>query len=252
MVIIVFLKRIFTNKMYWVAVFAALSLLLCSNIYCDTLTGKQYVFASLFYDENIREIFNDSGMSLKNIFLGCDGGYLHMFCPIIVGIPCILIKKTERLLMFRIGRNRYIISKFFSSLFASGLIVTIAYIIYICLGMIIVKGNMWDILLIKKVISVFIWGMYNSILAMVLAEFVENKYLILCIPFVLVYFYTMFFIKIIPYKIYEVISPSTYQNILLSDNKFAYIELLTIAGLIFLCIIIKKIMLERRCDCGLQ
>lgn len=247
---ILFFKRIFYSKIYWLSVMAAILILLCSIVYIDMSTGEKYTFISLFYDETSKEALQFGQISIKNILLGYDQSYLWMFCPIIVGIPCVRLKKTERFVLFRTGKNKYFISKYFSNLLASGAILFIAYLIYVLLSMTLVEENIWDLELAKKILSVFCWGVISAIPSNLLSEFVENKYLILCIPFVINYFMHSFVTRIIPYEIWKFISPRNYQILFLNEKKIAVAGVIILFALIVVCAVIKKLSMERRCDCG--
>lgn len=246
----IFFKRIFSNKVYWMSVLVAIALLMCSIIYQDTGTGETYTFVSLFYNKDIYKLLQEGNISLKNIIIGYDTGYLWMFCPIIVGIPCVLLNKTERFVLFRTSKNRYCISKYLSNILSGGSIILISYTIYIILAMIISKENMFDMSILRKLLSVFCWGIVCAIPSNFLSEFFRNKYLILCIPFVLNYFMSMFLGNIIPYSIKKYIDPFTYQILFLFDVKMIAICLTILILLIFSCAFFKKTVMERRCDCG--
>lgn len=247
---ILFIKRVFCNKIFWLSVMAALLLLMCSNVHKDLFTGETYTFASLFYDDAAKEALQSGQISIKGILMGYDTSYLWMFCPIIVSIPCVMTKKTERFFMFRAGKNKYLLSKYFVNLFAGGVIMLGAYLLYALLGMALVKENIWDIYITKKMLSVFCWGIYSAVPGVLLSEFVNNKYLILCIPFVLNYFMYSFIANIVPYKIMEHISPSAYQILFLNENKMIVSGVAILLVLIVVCAFVKKLIMERRCDCG--
>ncbi len=247
---ILFLKRIFSDKIYWMSVMAALLLLLCSIVYTDNLTGQTYTFITLFYDETAKEALQYGGISMQNILLGYDNGYLWMFCPIIAGIPCVITRKTERLVMFRMGRNKYVFSKYFSNIAAGGAILCIAYFLYMSAAMAVLGGNIWDMNLVKKLMSVFSWGVMNAVPGIILSEFIENKYLILCIPFVFNYFICIFIVKIIPYDVWKYISPYNYQILFLNSRKMIITGMIFLIGMLAVGAVIRKIIFERRCDCG--
>ncbi len=249
---LLFLKRIFTNKLYWMSIIVALLLLLCSIVYTSPESGEKYTFISMFYDDVAKDALDNGMIMLRNVFMGYDASYLWMFCPIIVGIPCIILNRTERFVMFRTGKNKYLFFKYFSSLIASGLIMLLAYIAFVSLCMIISKENMWDELLFKKMLSVFCWGVISALPSLVLSEFVHNKYLILCIPFVLNYFMYMFVGRIIPYDIYTYINPGTFQILFLYENDVVIPTTIIMLALILACALLKKLIMERRCDCGQQ
>ena len=247
---ILFLKRIFTNRIYWLSVMAAILLLLCSTVYKEPLTGKEYIFFSAFYEPVVKEAIENGMISISSIITGFDTSYLWMFCPIIVGIPCVIINRTERFIMFRTSKKRYIFSKYFSNLLASGLIMPMAYIVFGCLGLIVTDESICNELFIKKVLSVFCLGVISTLPSIVQSEFVRNKYLILCIPFVFNYFMYIFLGNIIPYEVGKYIYPSTYQILFLYEKEMVIPCVAIIIVMVGVCGLLKKYMMERRCDCG--
>lgn len=245
-----FLRKVLRNNLFGLSVLAALVLLLCSIVYTDLFTGERYTFISLFYDGVAKEALDMGKIQVISLLTGYDTGYLWMFCPIIVGIPCVYIKKTERFEMFRMGKNRYVFTKYFSSLFAAGMVLLLAYLLYAILGMFLMKEILWDVNILKKFISVFFWGIYSAIPSMILAEFVRNKYLILCIPFVLNYFMCTFFLDFLPSVVREYVSPYSYQIFCFYPSKNIAIFFGVLGLLMLGCGIVKKILLEEKLDCG--
>lgn len=247
---IFFLKRIFFNKAFWLSVATACLLLFCSVVYTDIESGQQYLFLSLFYDKVSIEALECGMISPGGVFLGNDTSYLWMFCPIIVGIPCVIVKKTERFALFRTSKNRYFLSKYFSSVISGGAILFLAYLIFglVCNWM--SKESILNIYFAKKLLSVFIWGITASIPATILSEFVRSKYLILCIPFVVNYFLNIFLYRFIPEGIREYVMPDSFVTLFLRENRVIKGCLIYAAIIIFGCALLKKVIAERRCDIG--
>ena len=247
---IFFLKRIFFNKAFWLAVAAASLLLFCSIVYTDIESGQQYLFISMFYDKVSIEALELGMISLGGVFWGYDTSYLWMFCPIIAGIPCVIVKKTERFALFRTSKNKYFLSKYFSTIISGGAILFFAYLIFglVCNGM--SKESILNIFFIKKLLSVFVWGTTASIPATILCEFVRSKYLILCIPFVINYFLNIFLYKFIPDGIREYVMPDSFIMLFLKEDRVIKGCLIYTVIIVFSCALIKKIIAERRCDLG--
>lgn len=245
-----FLKRIFMNKIYWLSVVAALFLLLCSIVYQDAWNGKQYTFLSLLYHAYSKETLIIERISIKDVLLGHDLSYLWMFCPILVGIPCILTQKVERFVVFRTDKKNYIWSKYVSNLLSGGSILVLAYLLFAFIGTWISQENLWDIYLLRKLLSVFCWGMVSAIPGIILSEYIRNKYLILCIPFVLNYFLRVFLIDMIPQNVWKYVAPDNYETLFLENgNKIVFILGLLVV-LITACGLFLDRRMERRCDCG--
>lgn len=246
----IYIKRTVLNKKYWLSSLAALVLLLCCTLYINPENGQKYLFISAFYNKDIIERIHLGAIDLKSIFLGYDSGYLWMFASIIVNFPCLINQKTERFLIFRTGKNRYIFGKYFSNLILSGFMMTISYFIFLIICMILVKENLFDIYAFKKLVSVFLWGMYMAIPGLILSEYIRNKYLILCIPFVINYFMCTFITKIVKYDIHKFFAPDSFQILLLTENKQIIVSSIILTVLIIIGVVNRKILFERRLDCG--
>lgn len=244
-----FLRRVWKNKIYWRAVLSALVLLLCSVIYTEPTTGESFTFLSLFYHEDMQARLGYGAVSLRDIFMGYNvSNYLWMFAPIIVGIPCVLNQRTERFVLFRGSKNGYFMSKYISNLVLGGGILVLAQVLFIFVGMGLVQylnivkqmditsEPFWDSYMAQHLWDVFCDGVLNTIPGILLAEFIRNKYLILCVPFVWNYLLNMFLMRWIPFEVRQVILPE--------ENPLVYAVVLLACG-----IMIKNVA-ERRCDCG--
>lgn len=232
-----FFKRVLKNKIYWLAVLSALVLLLCSVIYTEPTSGEQFTFLTLFYNEDMQNRLQYGGISIRDILMGYGAAnYLGMFTPIIVGIPCVLNQKTERFMLFRGSKNGYFLSKYISNLVLGGGILVVAHLLFALVGIRLAQEQIWDIYMAQRFWDVFCDGVLNAIPGILLAEFIRNKYMILCIPFVWSYFFNMFVISLIPYELRQYILPD--ENLIL------------FAVTILACGILIKFNVERRCDCG--
>lgn len=244
-----FIRRVWKNKIYWLAVLSAVVLLLCSVIYTEPTTGESFTYLSLFYNEDMQRCLAYGAVSLKGIFLGYNlNNYLWMFAPIIVGIPCVLNQRTERFVLFRGSKNGYFLSKYVSNLVLGGAILVLAQVIFIFSGMGLVQyliyvkqmditpEPFWDSYMVQRIWDIFCEGMLNAIPGIFLAEFIRNKYLILCVPFVWSYLMNMFVLNWIPLEVRQLIMPK--------ENPLVY------AAVLLACGILIKVVAERRCDCG--
>jgi len=244
-----FLRRVWKNKIYWRAVLSALVLLLCSVIYTEPTTGESFTFLSLFYYEDMQARLGYGAVSLRDIFMGYNvSNYLWMFAPIIVGIPCVLNQRTERFVLFRGSKNGYFMSKYISNLVLGGGILVLAQVLFIFVGMGLVQylnivkqmditsEPFWDSYMAQHLWDVFCDGVLNTIPGILLAEFIRNKYLILCVPFVWNYLLNMFLMSWIPFEIRQILLPE--------ENPLVF------AAVLLACGIMIKVVAERRCDCG--
>ena len=242
-------KRTIKNKIYWLAILSALGLLLCSIVYTDPMTGESFTFLTLFYKEEMQQYLQYGSISIQGIVMGYGvQNYLWMFAPIIVGIPCVLNQRTERFVLFRSSKNGYFLSKYISNLLLGGSILLTAQIIFALIGMALERWIisqtdvlsepmiMLNIYMAKRLWEVFCDGVMHAIPGILLAEVIRNKYLILCIPFVWNYFFSMFVRRLIPFAVQQYLLPENNPVALLVE--------------ILWCGIFIKWVAERRCDCG--
>lgn len=244
-----FLRRIWKNKIYWLAVVSALILLLCSVIYTDPATGESFTFLALFYDANMQNYLQYGILSLRDIWMGYQvHNYLGMFAPIIVGIPCILNQRTERFVLFRGSKNGYFFSKYLSNLVLGGGILVLAQLLFVLVGigliqwlalvkqMSIYVESFFDVYMAKRFWDIFCEGVCDVLLGIVLAEFIRSKYLILCVPFVWKYLMELFVIGWIPFEMRRYVLPQ--------ENG------IVLTGIVLASGVLVKAVAERRCDCG--
>ena len=208
-----------------------------------------FTYLSLFYSEDMQNCLTYGAISLKGIFLGYNlNNYLWMFAPIIVGISCVLNQRTERFVLFRGSKNGYFLYKYVSNLVLGGAILVLAQVIFVFSGvglmqyltyvkqMDIIPEPFWDSYMAQYLWDIFCNGVLNTIPGILLAEFIHNKYLILCVPFVWSYLMNMFVLSWIPLEVRQMIMPE--------ENPLVFVAVLLACGILI------KIVAERRCDCG--
>ena len=159
-----------------------------------------------------------------------------------------LNQRTERFVLFRGSKNGYFLSKYVSNLVLGGAILVLAQAIFIFTGsglvqyltivkqMDITPEPFWDNYMLKYLWDIFCDGVLNTIPGILLAEFIRNKYLILCVPFVWNYFVNMLLMSWISLEVRQIILPE--------ENPIIF------AVVLFACGILIKVVAERRCDCG--
>lgn len=235
-----FLRRVLKNKIYWLAVFSALILLLCSVIYTEPATGEAFTFLSLFYHADMQKYLQYGMLSLKDIWMGYQlQNYLGMFTPIIVGIPCVLNQRTERFVLFRGSKTSYFLSKYIANIVLGGGILVLAQALFVLIGLGLVQwfGIVEQTpIAFETFLDIFCDGVLHAIPGIALAEIIRNKYLILCLPFVWNYFIDMFLIGWIPFEFQKYMLPE--------QNPIVF------AGILLVCGLFIKAVAERRCDCG--
>ena len=180
-------------------------LLFAAEVYYDFDTQTRYsVFRTLTYltpDERAANYELFSKMVIKN---ACSG-WFSLFAPIIAAfcfVPTVCTERGEKAVRFQIFRTtrlKYSLSQFFSGVISGGAAISLGYIIFAALvmGLFPDIGEMSefaaDVLLETtfdlpyQILKMFLFGAFWSIPAMFLTSVLNNKYLIMCIPFFLKY-----------------------------------------------------------------
>ena len=132
-------------------------------------------------------------------------GWFSLFAPIIAAfcfVPTVCTERGEKAVRFQIFRTtrlKYSLSQFFSGVISGGAAISLGYIIFAALvmGLFPDIGEMSefaaDVLLETtfdlpyQILKMFLFGAFWSIPAMFLTSVLNNKYLIMCIPFFLKY-----------------------------------------------------------------
>lgn len=180
-------------------------LLFAAEVYYDFDTQTRYsVFRALTYltpDEHAANYELCSQMVVQN---ACSG-WFSLFAPIIAAfcfVPTVCTERGEKAVRFQIFRTtrlKYSLSQFFSGVISGGAAISLGYIIFAALvmGLFPDIGEMSefaaDVLLETtfdlpyQILKMFLFGAFWSIPAMLLTSVLNNKYLIMCIPFFLKY-----------------------------------------------------------------
>ena len=189
-------------------------LLFAAEVYYDFDTQTRYsVFRALTYltpDEHAANYELCSQMVVQN---ACSG-WFSLFAPIIAAfcfVPTVCTERGEKAVRFQIFRTtrlKYSLSQFFSGVISGGAAISLGYIIFAALvmGLFPDIGEMSefaaDVLLETtfdlpyQILKMFLFGAFWSIPAMLLTSVLNNKYLIMCIPFFLKYGLKQFHQKI--------------------------------------------------------
>ena len=189
-------------------------LLFAAEVYYDFGTQTRYsVFRALTYltpDEHAANYELCSQMVVQN---ACSG-WFSLFAPIIAAfcfVPTVCTERGEKAVRFQIFRTtrlKYSLSQFFSGVISGGAAISLGYIIFTALvmGLFPDIGEMSefaaDVLLETtfdlpyQILKMFLFGAFWSIPAMFLTSVLNNKYLIMCIPFFLKYGLKQFHQKI--------------------------------------------------------
>lgn len=196
-------------------VFAVLvTALLCftAEIYNDLATSKSYsVFEAIFTLD--KELINsDFSFCSISVFGKALSGYITMFLPISCAFPFVISICAERnsgnmrLVIMRTGRIKYYLSKFTAATFGGGLSTALGVAVYGIATLILfpplsgyeISPEEMElffphnsiIVALKMLLSAFLYGCVSVLPAFFLSSFCRNPYIVLCLPFMVVYIWT--------------------------------------------------------------
>lgn len=269
------------NFGFAISILITFGLLFTTQVYTDASTGKTYNVIEAFslLDQEIAK--TEPAFASTLILQNTLSSYFVMFIPIIAAFPFILNFCAERnsgLIRFtiqRTGKFRYYTAKFLSSIFGGGFSVLLGYLLFF-LVITIVFPSIIDYNLPKEIltlytgsnvtirillsnIGIFLYGCFSTVPAFLLASFVKNRYLIACVPFMIIYLYSSSLTKLmydgivtqnqklidlaITFKPEEI--SCLYRQDAISRNC-----LLIYSAFVVVCFILFVVIMNRRCDFG--
>ena len=186
------LKKILTSYGFYICVVFSAILCFSSNIYNDMVKDDRYSVFTALVTFDRRFMLTDTSFCAQSIILKGADGWLPMFIPIISAfafIPLICDEheaKSVRFEIFRTSKCSFFISRFVTALLCGALAVTIGYLIFIALVLLLfphlseyspqqieifyenlryVYGEISDGILlptVKTLCSVFVYGAFHA------------------------------------------------------------------------------------------
>lgn len=212
-----FIKKVIGFGFYSGIVFTFV-LCIFAPVYFDFSSSENYTTIRCLFELERTSMLNDITLCSYNVAIqGCHG-FLSMFTPIIVAFVSIPIicdeynSGNKRFNILRTTKINYHLSKYMTSCVCGGLVLTVGYCIYIIFSysffpnvseypLEIRQAFMNNIInteprfseygyfymLLKKCIEVFMYGFITSVPSIILSNVIKNKYLVICIPFLIKY-----------------------------------------------------------------
>lgn len=199
-------RKIFTSRGFYLCIFLTVILLFSTEIYVDSLTTDRYsVFRCLTSFSVEKRLALGEQMCSIRVLSSALNGWFTLFTPIAAAfcfIPIICTEREEnavRFQMFRSAKIKYNATQFLAGILSSGFAVTLGYLIFSAVVMIMFPAlsqydettvqhiKMWSQSYPKLLLEVWCYGAYWGIPAMLLSSVIQNKYIVMCIPFFLKY-----------------------------------------------------------------
>lgn len=219
-------QKLLTDAGFWLAMGFIVILCASAEIYVDFTKNDEYsVWLSLvsFDRDFMMEHIDFSSIS---ILQKSNTGYLSMFISMVAPFATVRLLCAEqesgviRFEIVRCGRMKYHISNFISGVLSGGMVTTLGFIAYgvlvyvlfpdfgtyhpeMQLGQIelyqmgygITLQTNFFLLLVEKLPTMFLYGVFASMPAVALTSILRNPYTILCLPFFFNYVLTQLTIK---------------------------------------------------------
>lgn len=210
-----YFKRYIFSLNFFCCVIFVIVLCMFGYVYEDMLTCNRYSPFSLLIHFNLEEMLDHYEMSAENIIINGTGSWLIMFIPIVTAfsfVPFLCDESEAKVIRYEIFRSsklKYNLSRYLASVVMGAVVVSCGYLIFciIVMNMFPVKENYCReviqnyyltrepyyidksviSIIILKVKDVFIYGLIWGCPAMFITSVMNNKYLIICIPFFLKY-----------------------------------------------------------------
>lgn len=213
-------KKTFFSFGFWACVVLTFLLCFTSTVYTDLQTGKEYNGFDAIFNLDKEFMLKHGEFFWYNVFSGCIGQYLSMILPIITAFPFIpnfCAERNSGLIRFtisRTGKFRYCFSKFITAFMGGGTAVLFGtllfggacYIFFLKpddLSQIIETSgftpdhyNITALSVWHTLLGTFLFSAMSAIPAFLLSAFIKNRYIITCVPFMAIYMYSTFMLKI--------------------------------------------------------
>lgn len=271
------LKKTIFNVGFILCILITVILFFTTILYVESSTGKIYSVIEGIIQLDKKIFLSDPSFAAINVFSNAISGYFLMFIPIIAAFPFIPNYCSERnsglirFTIYRVGKMKYYISKFLSALLGGGFAVFLGYAIF---GLIIYfifpshssyisligerKTNI-HLMVLKSLLGVFLYGSVSAVPAFLMTSFVRNRYIITCVPFMIIYLYNTSLTKISYDAMLEkkntitdfvhTLRPETISSLAYYNNMVRNSLLINIAFVCF-CFCVFAIIMNRRWDFG--
>lgn len=256
------LYKIVTNYTFGIAVVGLTLIIMSGTVVTEVATATDYNFFQMVFmqGEKRKEMMEMYNITFERIFCTGTQGYLWMFASVFVSAPFVMMmcsaKKNSniRFELFRSGKTEYVLGKCFASLICGGLVMSLSYALFsLGIRFVFPTGDALEIFdYVKRFAELFLYGMTGTYITYILSGFMRNKYLVLCLPFMINYFVKTQLSreKFMGNKIAVVINPVSPSYLFSTQSDLRKWILIFWAGAFIAGIMLYRFALERRCDCG--
>jgi hypothetical protein len=273
------IKKMYSNPAFFVVIFAVMLIYMTGVVYIEPVTEKSYNLLNISNMENYREVLAGSWVSTEMMIIRGPNSYIWMFAPILASVPFVALlcgaKKNNniRFEIMRVGKRSYIVGKLLAAMITGGTAFLIGYIGYAiaCYFILIPIGErgLFDIsmnsnlnrlyeiggvslIIVLRFACIFIYGMTATVLPFAISSLIRNKYLVICVPFMLSYFIEVFLNKPIDIimELSRTFSASQPADMIRFDLEQNLKIILYWLVCMLIAMILHYVVLNKQCDCG--
>ena len=218
-------KIVLTSAGFYGSVTMMIILCFTSELFSDSSANKGYSVINVLLNTDRKTMLGDIKYCSYYAISNCTDGFLPIFIPIIVAFPFIPAlcnereAKFKRYTIYRLSKASYNTGTYISAMLSGGAAILLGFIVY---TFIVSKAfpNIDDyslerseslratlkffypnvdnigVLYVFKGIELFLFGAISVLPALFLSSFIKNKYLIICIPFLLKYLLLQYYLKL--------------------------------------------------------
>lgn len=267
------LYKMFVSPIPMVCVLMILALCCVTNVYADPESGKGYSVATMLLSGDIAQFAADNQVVRENVVRSAMSSWLIMFAPVICVLPFVKSVSSEksslkRFEMHRCGKGVFAVTRLLVGMLTSAAILCVGYGLFIALSFGLfpsaaevdenivraaLHGMSFAGFYFSRLAGAFIMGAVCTLPAYIISIFNSNKYMMTCIPFMLLHFYNIFIgrlsksISAEGKKRLQLFSFSgIFKAFESSEELYVFIAVIMFA---VISAIIATAVLHRRCDC---
>lgn len=267
------LCRMFVSPVPAVCVLMILALCCVTNVYTDPESGKGYSVATMLLSGDIAQFAADNQVVRENVVRSAMSSWLIMFAPVICVLPFVKSVSTEksslkRFEMHRCGKGVFAVTRLLAGMLTSAVILCVGYGLLMALSFGLfpsaaevdenivraaLHGMSFAGFYFSRLAGALIMGTVCALPAYIISIFNSNKYMMTCIPFMLLHFYNIFIgrlSKSISSEGRKRLQIFSFSGIFKAFESSE--ELYVVIAVIMLAVIsaiIVVTVLHRRCDC---
>lgn len=277
------LSKMYSNISFGIMVLFTMIIYMTNTVYTDWMSSKKYNMFQIIFMKDKSKYLEESQVYFESVFFGTNMGYISMFAPILAAVPFVVLisnarKNTNvRFEIFRIGKKEYVTGKILSAMVCGGSIMMSGYILYGFAAAVILPGvkdklifdmlinnmtsiksigHLYDkfgitVLYAARCVEMFVYGMTSVLLTLFVSAFAHNKYMVLCIPFMINYLWSGLISKYASVngiiQNFDSAYPSALFHIGWNDRRIVLIFWLV---LLVIVLVTYYFTMGKRCDCG--